>query len=59
MTSYPEADVTWFREKEPVQTGDSVTTGSAGPGKYHLELQAVQLDDQVGGRPAHSALMVR
>ena len=40
----------WFREEEPVQTGETVTSGREGPGKYHLELQAVQLQDQVSER---------
>ena len=39
--------MTWFREKEPVQTSDTVTSGREGPGKFHLELQAVQIHDQV------------
>ena len=52
MTSYPEADVAWFREEEAVRTSETVTSGRDGPGKYHLELRAVQIQDQVMGLPA-------
>ncbi|XP_043200181.1 uncharacterized protein LOC122369469 [Amphibalanus amphitrite] len=48
VTSYPEAEVAWYREqeKEPVQTSDSVSTGREAPGRHHLQLEGVQLQHQ-------------
>ncbi|KAF0298581.1 hypothetical protein FJT64_004065 [Amphibalanus amphitrite] len=49
VTSYPEAEVAWYREqeKEPVQTSDAVSTGREAPGRHHLQLEGVQLQHQV------------
>ncbi|XP_037076316.1 muscle M-line assembly protein unc-89-like, partial [Pollicipes pollicipes] len=46
VASYPEPDVAWFREEEPVQTSEMVTLSRGAPGKYHLDLKTVQLEDQ-------------